>query len=186
MTLVGKRMRSLMVAILLIVTAGPLSAAVVTLDFSSGDYIERPPSYNVNQYDQDGFSVYTTDPSDTFHETFGTYGPTLAWYETDIVIRIDGPEPFTLRSVDVPTPAFAGLEFTSSTGGSIQTGSGTGTLYFSGPDWSDMDYFTVRTPLSFDILTELDNIEINTVPLPSSLFLLASCLIGLRIFRNRA
>ncbi len=163
---------------LLFAAVYPLHAAPINLDFSSGTYMQRPPLNYVNLYEQDGFSVYTVDSLHQFHETFGSYGPRLAWYEGDTVIRIDGPSSFTLTSIEVPTPAFAGLKFTSSKGEVVTTGSATGTIFFTGPGWAGMEYFTVNTQLSTDILTELDNFVVTSVPLPSALVMFSSSLIG--------
>lgn len=152
--------RPLLLGVLLssAVMASSASAQSIVLDFSSGDYVERPPQYNTNQYRQDGFAVETESTFHEFHETFGSYGPTLAWYEHDIVIRTSfGGEKFKLESIDVAVPAYAGLEFMSSKGSVVSVGSVSGTIEFSGEGWSEIDFFTLHTTLDFDILTELDN-----------------------------
>ena len=68
---------------------GSVSAELINIDFSSGVYSSNHWAGEANRYDQDGFSVYTMSADDAFHETFGTYGPTLAWYEGDVAIRVD-------------------------------------------------------------------------------------------------
>ncbi len=181
----GRLKQLLVFSALLFCSVSRLHATPVTLDFSSGAYIQRPPLNYVNLYEQDGFSVYTEDSLHQFHETFGSYGPRLAWYEGDTVIRVDGPALFTLTSIDVPTAAFAGLEFTSSKGDVVTAGSGTGTIFFTGPGWSGMKFFTVNTRTGFDILTELDNFVVATVPLPSAVVLFLSGVIGIVALKRR-
>ena len=57
----------------------------VVLDFSGGTYSSQTVPAAINRYDQDGFTVKTEDSSHEFSKTFGTYGPTLAWYGYDTV-----------------------------------------------------------------------------------------------------
>jgi len=161
-------------------------AAPVTLDFSSGIYSTRPPLGYVNQYQEDGFTVATQSALNQFSTVGGTYGPTLAWYESGVVIRIDrGGALFNLDSVFIPVPAYAGLRFQSSTGAVVTVGSISGTLTFADLGWSGIDYFTVRTSAGFNILTQLDNVVVNSVPLPATLPLLLSGLVGLVAMRKR-
>jgi hypothetical protein len=135
--------------------------AGITLDFSSGHFTSQPPFSNINRYEQDGFSVRTVDPSHEFSTTFGTYGPTLAWYESETVIRVDaGGEKFSLLSIEIVTPVYAGLIFQSSRGGKVSVGNITGELTFTGSGWTDIEYFTITTQLNFNVLAELDNMVI--------------------------
>ena len=160
-------------------------AAPVTLDFSSGTFSARPPLSYVNMYQQDGFTVTTQSVWDEFSMTGGTYGPTLDWYNASTVIRFDrGGGLFNLDSVDIPIPAYAGLVFESSTGAMISLGSGTGTRLFPDAGWSGINYFTVRKLTSVDILTEIDNVVVNPVPVPTALTLFLSGLAGLAAMKK--
>lgn len=155
---------------------GATPATAVTLDFSSGTY--NNPTGASGLYLEDDFRV---SASSGFHKTYGTYGPTLAWYDSWTTIRVEYTlGTFDLHSVLVPMPPYAGLVFNSSKGGQQTYGSVTGTLSFSGPQWSDMDYVTIHSMTNFSILTELDNFtltpreQIVQTPLPHTLLLLAS------------
>ena len=161
------------------VAATPVSA--VTLDFSSGTY--NNPYANSWLYEEDGFRVTA---SLGFSRTFGTYGPTLAWYNGAGMIRVEYTAgTFDLQSVQVPVAAYAGLAFSSPTGAEWTFGSATGTLSFWGADWTDISYFTVRTLTGVDMLTQLDNLvlypreQIVATPLPPAMLLLTTGLLAL-------
>ncbi len=160
-------------------------AAPITLDFSSGIYSAQPPFGYVNQYQQDGFTVATQSNLNQFSAINGSYGPTLAWYDYGTVIRFNaGGTRFDLASVDIPVSAFAGLRFQSSTGAVVSVGSLTGTLAFANAGWTGIDYFTVQTVAGFNILTQIDNVVVQPVPLPGALGLLISGIVGMGVARR--
>ena len=164
---------------LLFLMAPASFAATVAIDFGSGVYSARLGYINV--YQEDGFTVATQSPLDSFSKVGGNYGPTLAWYNYATVINVNhGGALFSVNSIDFAGPAFAGVTFQSSTGGVVAVGSTTGTKLFPASGWTDIQSFTIRTSSTFNILTQLDNLVVTTpVPLPPAILLLISGLLGL-------
>ena len=155
-------------------------ADIITLDFSSGVYSTQGiSSRGANLYEQDGFSVRTTDASDAFfNPSFGS----LNWYDgmTELMVESSGSL-FDLNSLDIRTPAFAGLVFTSSKGENLRVGSISGELGFTGVGWEGIDFFTISKIRDFDILMAMDNITVTTIDVaePAILALFALGLAGL-------
>jgi hypothetical protein len=141
-------------------------SSTINLDFSTGTY--NGSNYI---YEEDGFDVAA---SHGFHSIRLN---TLAWYEGDNVITIssDG-DLFDLNYLTIVNRAFAGLEFKSSKGGLISVGSIAGLLTFSGEEWDAIDYFTISSITHFDILNQIDNVSLTTVPSPPSALLFFTAL----------
>ncbi|MBI5460704.1 MAG: hypothetical protein HY941_00775 [Gammaproteobacteria bacterium] len=186
--MISRRVRLWFVCLCGLFVFGSAPAGAITLDFSSGVY--NSTCCGSNQYREDDFLVSAWP---NFSKVFGNYGPRLAWYDGWGTIRVEYTlGAFDLNSVYVPVSPYAGLVFTSSTGAQISFGSGTGTLVFSGPQWTNIDYFTIRNMTGTNILTQLDNFvltpQVQTVatPVPPALALLASGMIALVGASSRA
>lgn len=156
----------LLMLIVLLLLGGQSYAALITLDFTSGAYDADNALYT-----QDGFTVAA---SHGFHSVpLGT----LAWYEGDNILTVaSGGSLFDLDNLTVVNPSFAGLVFESSKGGYASFGLVSGPLTFAGDAWEGMAYFTITTLTHVDILNQIDNVNLSTVPLPSSLVLLLSAI----------
>lgn len=153
-------------------------ASLVNLDFSSGMYYG-----NSNYYSEDGFLVTASDQFE-----FSDRG-VLAWYDTSdyFEVKSDAGSLFNLEQLQIVVPAYAGLTFESSKGGSASFGSISGPISFSGDEWRDIESFNIRTIVSsFDIYNAVDNIQLSyKVPEPSTLVLFGLGLAGLGVRRLR-
>ncbi|MBT3031445.1 MAG: hypothetical protein N0E58_19880 [Candidatus Thiodiazotropha endolucinida] len=169
-----KSMKKIVIClILLMLQASGVCAATIYLDFSTGTY-----NGSNTLYEEDGFTV---EASHGFHRI---RLDTLAWYEGDNIITVSADSGlFDLNYLTIGNRAFAGLTFESSKGGSLSVGSISGLLSFPGEEWNSIDYFTVTTQTHFDILNQLDNISVTTVPLPPSLLLFFSALMLLYLMK---
>ncbi|MCU7839791.1 MAG: hypothetical protein KZQ94_10495 [Candidatus Thiodiazotropha sp. (ex Troendleina suluensis)] len=164
---------TVMTIMLFLLQVSGVYAATIHLDFSTGIY-----NGSNTIYEEDGFTV---EASHGFHSVRLN---TLAWYEADNIINISsGGDLFDLEYLTIANRAFAGLLFESSKGGSFTVGSISGLLTFPGEEWNAIEYFTVSTQLDFDILNQLDNISITTVPLPPSVLLMISGLLLLYLMK---
>ena len=165
----------LLISIVFLLLTSESYGAPVKLDFTSGIYNAAN-----NLYEEDGFTVTA---SHGFHTV---RLDTLAWYESDNIITVssDGGL-FDLDNLRLANTAFAGLIFESSKGGYASFGSVSGLLSFYGDEWDGLEYFTVTTMIKFDILNQIDDVNLSTVPLPSSLFLLFSSVVSLFLLKKR-
>jgi len=148
-------MKNLFYLVVLILVSFKAFSSPIVLDFSSGSY-----DLNNKTYLEDGFKV---SADHGFHKIrLGT----LAWSETSNTIEISSSTfLFNLEKLTIVNTAFMGLIFESSKGGSVTVGGINGVLNFSGEEWHSINSFTVRTILNrTDILNQIDNIYLNTIP----------------------
>lgn len=184
----------LSLAVCLAVATGPASAAIVTIDFTSGgggiiNRVGTPGGTGINTYTENGLLIATSNTSN--HLEFfgspgaGTWGGTLTtglpWHrggsnpvDPNVLNATFGGNAFDLISLDVVSNT-DGLSFLSSNGGLVNVAAGvTGPLLFSGTGWQNITGFSITilgagNPAQ---LHALDNIVLNdapTVPEPASM-----------------
>jgi hypothetical protein len=141
-----------------IFSIAPYSAHSTTLNFSSGQYNQAN-----DKYIESGFIVEASHGFNSINLN------NLAWYEGDNIIRITSQSGlFDIHQLNIVSPAYAGLVLESSKGGYQSFGSISGLINFSGDEWQSVSLIEIRTITKTDILTQLDNIVLSTIPEPNS------------------
>jgi hypothetical protein len=98
--------RLFILGILILIPAG-VHADLITLDFSSGTFMDRPPTNGTDYYEQDGFIVELQDASlgidsESCPGRWCAQNPYTAPQEVTVITRTDGSA-FSLASVQVTT-----------------------------------------------------------------------------------
>jgi len=185
-------MRSILITILLLFSA-TANSATITIDFESLEHSD--PYITIDSYSEDGF-LFTVQNS-----LLGVRGTTDAWYAGSTALYngfggketvfTKGGEAFDLLSIDVSEIE---IPLGSSTVTFTRDGGHSQTFVTDGPFGFETFLFDSRflgaTSVSWvsefgTPIPQVDNIIINTVPIPATTWLFGSALAGLGWIRRR-
>jgi hypothetical protein len=192
----GKKMRRPLWKVLLViiclnlVAASSTIAGVVTFDTFSFSQPAIPFPYD-SVYTENGMMVISRSHyaglGDNFHSPFvvSVTSNTVYFHGVDeyIEFRLVNGSRFNLLSLDLFTNGYSGRTLETSAAANLALPNDSGHVSFSGPEYSNLEWFRARTSW---FATELDNITFSSaIPIPSSLLLFGSGLVGLIGIRRR-